>query len=228
MAVAVDVTRRPFSFVGDEPGIGPDETMTWHDRLLEYVGGHPDTRDGFEASMQRLAQRTGVKLDYGVDVHSQPVEAQRALLWATRQGKAEDLMNALNVRHFTERKSAVYRSTILDAAREAELDADALNNFLETDELKKEVWKSYGETIRVHKIRSIPYLYFNNDGPEVFSDGGPYGSAGGTEGAAHNGSGSVDTFYQLFVQLVERELSGTKTGALPPTDEGAHGGACTP
>jgi len=177
--------------------------------------------------MLRLAQKAGTTLDYQVETQWQPVEAQRALLWASRFGLGEEFVHALNVRHFTQRKSAVHRSTILEAAEEASLDVNALVTFLDTDELADVVWKSYGDTIKKHGIHAIPWLYFNNDGPSLTSDGGPYGGGARHEGELHQGSGSVDTFYALFLRLMERETKGEVRWhpSMAHGDDG-DGGAC--
>jgi 2-hydroxychromene-2-carboxylate isomerase len=67
------------------------------------------------------------------------VDSQRLLLWATKQGKAEELMSELNVRHFERRESVNVRANLLAAAAAAGLDPEATAAFLDTDELKEEV-----------------------------------------------------------------------------------------
>jgi predicted DsbA family dithiol-disulfide isomerase len=57
-------------------------------------------------------------------------------------------------------KSASERSTLLAAAADAGLDAAAAAVFLDTDELSREVWQSYGETIQKYGIHAIPYFVF--------------------------------------------------------------------
>ena len=207
MYLSIDVRRRPYSFIADAPP-GAEVRLkpgTWHESLLTYVGGDPRARDAIESQMRSLAEQAGTTLNYDVYTQWQPVESQRTLLWAARQGKQEEFMSALSKRHFTERKSASERSTILEAAEEAGLDVGALDAWLDTDELADEVWKTYGETIHVHHIHSIPYFVFNHDGPAKYTNGGPWGD--GSEGAVmHQGSGSNEQFYRLLLAMVDAEL----------------------
>ena len=68
------------------------------------------------------------------------VESQRLLLWASRVGKAEELMTALNARHFERRQSVNTRAVLLDAVDATEgLDATQADTFLNTSELEDEV-----------------------------------------------------------------------------------------
>ena len=55
---------------------------------------------------RQLALRCGVSLDYGVQTNWQPVESQRAMLWARDFGKAERFMDALGHLHFERRQCA--------------------------------------------------------------------------------------------------------------------------
>ncbi|KAJ1483545.1 hypothetical protein T484DRAFT_1799871 [Baffinella frigidus] len=52
----------------------------------------------------------------------QPIESQRALLWAGRQGKAEQFMDRLNYRHFEKGEAASDRKTVLAAMSDAGMD----------------------------------------------------------------------------------------------------------
>ena len=84
------------------------------------------------------------------------VNASCRLVVTTQAGKSEIFMDHLGHRHFEQRKSASHRRTLLDAATASGLDADALDAFLSTDELVKEVWGSYGSTIDEKGIHAIP------------------------------------------------------------------------
>ena len=73
-------------------------------------------------------------------------------------------MDVLGSKHFEQQLSASHTSTLLEAAAEVGLDADAAAAFLETDELEDYVWQSYGDTIKKHDIRAIPYFIFGPEG----------------------------------------------------------------
>ena len=163
VALALNVTRKPFSFLGQQPedeDNGRSEKWggfprlkregIWHDRLTDYSGSSAG-RDDFEANMRRLGEAAGVAFDFNVYINRQPIDSQRMLLWAGRFGKGERFMSALSDRHFqrgSQGESASKRPTLLAAAQEAGLDVGAAAAFLETDELRDEVWRSYGEMPR--------------------------------------------------------------------------------
>lgn len=193
VALAVDVWRRPYSFLGDSPeGRGRIRNTTWHESLIDYTDGTETSALRFERSLNALGARNDVTFDFDVKTHWQPVESQRAQLWASRFGKAELFMDRLGMAHFTQKRSASDRQTLLACASEIGLDADALDAFLRTDELREEVWRSYGETIREMGIGSIPLFLFSLE-----PNGGPFRDNAGRT-FAHGGSGSADDFLEVF------------------------------
>lgn len=211
VALALNVTRRPFSFLGQQPAdedSGNSERWggfprlrrkgIWHDRLTDYSGS-PAGRDGFEANMVKLGRAAGVTFDFNVYIDRQPIESQRLLLWAGRVGKGEQFMTALSDRHFqlgSQGESASKRHTLLAAAQEVGLDAAETAAFLDSDELYDEVWRSYGEMPR-KGITGIPLFCFSV--PEVDLWSGPFREANAD--ATINGSADKAHFLHLFESL---------------------------
>lgn len=200
------MTRYPYSFLGDSKrggglaGLGTPEGSepTWHESLLGYMGGSSHARAQAEDQMRELGRRCGIEIDYEVQTNWQPVDSQRVMIWARRFGKQESYMSALAKRHFEQRQSASHRSTILDAAGEAGLDVVAADKFLQTDELRNQVWQSYASTIHEKKIHSIPLFVFNSE----ITDGGPFRSGKG-KAVSVNGSGDAESFMQVFEKLFQ-------------------------
>lgn len=211
MALELNVTRKPFSFLGQQPLDVDDgnsqqwggfprlkRTGPWHERLMDYTG-NPEARDGFERQLDQLGAAAGIKFDYSVYLNKQPIDSQRLLLWAARYGKQELFMAALSSRHFqqgSEGESASKRGTLLAAAGEAGLDAVAAAAFLDTDELYDEVWESYGEMPR-RGISGIPLFCFSV--PQVGLYSGPFRDANAD--ASINGSSNKQQFLQLLNAL---------------------------
>ena len=100
VALQVNVTRHPYSFIGDskasdgaksgglqgvdKDGKESEPTETWHDGLLGYMGGSHTARDSAEKQMAQLGLQAGISFDYNVLTQWQPVKSQRLLLWAGR------------------------------------------------------------------------------------------------------------------------------------------------
>lgn len=202
MALLLNVTRHPYSFIGDRNSKSGHNTAegtepTWHEALLAYTDNSKVKRFAGESLMSFLGWRAGIKLDYHVQAQWQPVDSQRTMLWAGRFGKQEAYMSALARRHFEERKSASHRSTILEAVEEIGLEVSEAKAFLDTDELKDQVWLSYGSTIREKGIHAIPFFVFNSP----LDDGGPFRSGKG-DAIIVNGSGDEQQFLEIFEQIL--------------------------
>lgn len=215
VSMAVNVTRHPFSFLGQMP---PEEDSghaekwggwprlrregKWHDRLMDYSGSSQG-RDQFEAQVGQLGEAAGIQFDFNVHLNRQPIDSQRLLLWAARFGKGEDFIAALSDRHFqrgSEGECATCRPTLLAAAAEAGLDVDAAKTFLDTNELFEEVWAKYGEMPALG-IRAIPLFCFSV--PQAGLLSGPFRSANKEieEGAVMSGSGNKHQFLRVFEQI---------------------------
>lgn len=196
VSLLVNVTRHPFSFVGDSKVGFFDQTSidtgldTWDAALI---------RDNYpkDAVVQPGKQAGLPAFDFNVRINNaQPIDSQRMLMWAGRFGKQELYMSAVNKRHFHERKSAAMRSTVLEAAQEAGIDLREATAFLDTDELHSEVLRSYRSTIYEKGIHAIPLFVFNSP----LTDGGPFRSGRGRAEIVH-GSGSADQFLKVFERL---------------------------
>ena len=217
VALELNVTRHPYSFIGDSKasegpgglkGFDAPVTETWHDALLGYMGGDPRARAQAEAGMLAQGQQAGIQFDYNVLAQWQPIDSQRMLLWAGRYGKQEEFMSALNKRHFEQRQSASDRHTLLTAAAEVGLDHEAADAFLRTDELADVVWRSYGRTIRELNIHSIPLFALSV--PEIDAVGGPFRAPGHAEAYVVRGSMDHDYFLHLFEVVLRDVMAGKR------------------
>ena len=243
MALVLNVTRHPYSFIGDSrasqgpgglKGYGEGATQTWHEALLGYAGNDPNARARMEEGMRLQGAEVGIAFDYGVKAQWQPIDSQRLLLWAGRFGKQEEFMSALNRRHFEQAQSASDRSTLCAAAEEVGLDAAAATAFLETDELADVVWQSYGRTIREKKIHSIPLFALSV--PAIDASGGPFRAAGKHEAFVVRGSMDTEHFVNLFRVILRDVRAGKRVYdemALPYRQDewwkaSKDAGVCTP
>lgn len=146
VALQVNVRRHPYSFLGDSQSASGKrhKPSTWHESLLGYAGSET-RRNEAERGLLMQGQQAGIHFDFNVLTHWQPIESQRLLLWAGQRGRQEEFMTALNQRHFergSSGESASARPTLLAAAAEVGLDVNEASAFLETDELREEVWRS--------------------------------------------------------------------------------------
>ena len=219
-ALEINVTRHPYSFVGDRPaqpqkageldGIGTEASQlrTFADQMqgrfpAATAATTPAARRERMRPFLELGAAAGIEFELDVVAQYQPVESQRLLLWAGRFGLQEEFMGALNRRHFERGESASARATLLRACADVGLDEGAAAAFLETDELERDVWSSYGETIRTSGIRSIPLFAFSV--PALGAIGGPFRAAGRFEAYVVRGSSDAATFSSLF-ELILRDV----------------------
>mmetsp|Transcript_30902 Transcript_30902/g.51159 ORF Transcript_30902/g.51159 Transcript_30902/m.51159 type:complete len:289 (+) Transcript_30902:430-1296(+) len=154
-----------------------------------------------------------IKFRFDVDFSWHPVESQRSLIWAGKFGKQEELVDVLARKHFEEGRSVNHRSTLLAAAKEVDLDLDALVAFLDTDEEEAAVWQSYTDTTNKHGIHSIPYFVFNAEN----SNGGPF-RGNGSGGHIVRGSSNVDEFYSIF-ELILAESHAKKAREMQTVEQ---------
>ena len=206
------MTRHPYSFISDSKDVscGEDGGLaghctpmgkepTWHESLLNYMGGSAVAREQAEQQMYQLGLNAGVKINYDVQTNWQPIDSQRVMLWAMRFGKSEEYIEHLSSNHFQHKKSASHHSSILEAAAKANLPEDGVKELLAGEELKEEVWRSYGSTIREKGIHAIPLFIFN--GPQC-QDGPFRGTGERGEAIIVNGSGDAESFKGVFVRLL--------------------------
>lgn len=176
----LDVTRHPYSFSGARK-TSPD-IHTWREGL--HNGGW-----GGEAAVRSIShagKEAGITFEFAVPTHYQPVDSQRLLKWAARQGMQEDLVDAMGHQYFERCKGVVHREALLQAVDEAGLDVKAAAAFLDTDELSNVVWQSYGDTLK-RGIHSIPQFSFSH--------------AADSEGITVSGSGNMQMFLNVFEQI---------------------------
>jgi len=206
MALELNVTRYPYSFIGnDKP---KKERSTWHEGLLRYCNNDPDVRDQAEIGMSKLGKDVGIKFDFMVESMYPPVNAQRLLLWAGRFGLQEPFMTAINKRHFEQRECLGDRPILMSAVEEVGLDVAAAEAFLDTDELVDTVRHWYDATIHQKGIHSIPLFCFHV--PTIDAGGGPFRKRGsGGEAYIINGSMHDDYFLQLF-EVILRDVEAGK------------------
>jgi len=224
LALEINVTRHPYSFVGDRSaqsqrrgeldGVGtPDGELRTFAEQMDGRFPAAAPRPGQSAEEARrermrpfleLGAAAGIGFDLDVVAQYQPIESQRLLLWAGRFGKQEEYMSALNRLHFERRSSASVRATVLAAAAAVELDVAEAEAFLRTDELEAEVWQAYGETIRGAGIRSIPLFALSV--PSIGAEGGPFRQAGAYEAYVVRGSSDAAHFLSLL-ELIARDAA---------------------
>jgi len=218
IALEINVTRHPYSFVGDRApqtmrqgeldglGTADSDLRTFGEQMAGRFGpaalGEAARRERMRPFLA-LGEAAGITFDLEVVAQYQPIESQRLLLWAGRYGLQEEFMTAVNVRHFERRESASVHATLLAAAADAGLDQAMAAAFLDTDELVDDVWRSYGETIREAGIRSIPLFAFSV--PSLGACGGPFREAGRYEAYVVRGSSSEEAFLRLF-ELIQRDV----------------------
>jgi predicted DsbA family dithiol-disulfide isomerase len=142
--------------------------------------------------LSEIGEAASIQFRVAEQIKWHPVDSQRAILWAARFGKQEEFVEALSTRalsvtagpasqirrvciqgacvgvcdagHFERAESVALRRTIMAAAGDVGLDAEALSAHLWSEEGVAEVWSSYGTMIRHFGITEIPVFCFNRYG----------------------------------------------------------------
>jgi len=163
VSVELNVTRHPYSFVGDKPiAKGAELKETWADALYRYMGSTGDFAQKTQTAsrmLDELGAAAGIAFDIRVkgahDRENFYVDSQRLVLWAGHFGKQEELMSELNALHFSRAQSAGERATLVKAAETVGLDAAETAAFLDGDELADAVWESYKSTSTLREPQTL-------------------------------------------------------------------------
>jgi len=177
--------------------IARGETLTALDGVLGHIA---------QEHMTGLGQTTtpNINFDCDVDFHWHPVDSQRLIQWAKQFGLQEEYVGELAKLHFEERQSVTKRSTLLKAVAAAGLSQASAESFLDSDEFVKDIWQSYGDTLRKHNLHSIPVFFFN--GPST--NGGPFRGGSNDSCTKVHGSGNAEQFAAAFEEVLKRTSAG--------------------
>mmetsp|Transcript_22318 Transcript_22318/g.30565 ORF Transcript_22318/g.30565 Transcript_22318/m.30565 type:complete len:215 (-) Transcript_22318:127-771(-) len=167
--LAVNVTRHPFSFRGSRPLDDPSMEVS-------IQQGDTLRLSSYSSTLQRLGDAAGISFHVDRSPYYNPLDSQRALLWAARYGKQEELAEVLSRNHFEKAMSSSFRSNVLKAIEETnELNLAEAKEFLSSNELVEIVLNSYKDNVHLHQIVSIPLVIFNL--PQCGIEGGPFRSS---------------------------------------------------
>lgn len=170
-AVKAEIHLQPFEL---NPDMAPEGENTAEHVAKKYGS----TRERSDAIRQAIAER-GAELGFTFSYNPESriwntFDAHRLLHWASLEGKALGLKQALFKLTFTDQRPTSDHAALLDAVREAGLDVERARAVLESEEFAVEVraeealWRGRG-------IHAVPSAIFNGQWlvqggqpPEVF------------------------------------------------------------
>jgi predicted DsbA family dithiol-disulfide isomerase len=116
---------------------------------------------GVNERVVMTGRQLGVAFDYDkMTVQPNTLNAHRLMLYAGRQGRQDEVSEALFHAHFTEGANLTNRETLADIASRAGLDRQAAADFLASDEDKDAVARADVEA-RSAGIGGVPFFIFN-------------------------------------------------------------------
>lgn len=162
----------PFELNPDMPPEGENTT----EHVQKKYGSSAERSAAVRQAIKQHGEALGFTFSYGPDSRIwNTFDAHRLMAWALPQGKQLALKQALFKSNFTDQRPTSDVNALVDAAREAGLDADAARNVLEGGAFVEEVraeeahWRSNG-------INAVPSIIFNQrwliqggQPPEVFA-----------------------------------------------------------
>ncbi|MGN9812003.1 DsbA family oxidoreductase [Micromonospora sp. BQ11] len=130
----VTVRYRPFQL---DPSPVP-EPRPLVDALADKFGGRDRARQMF-GQVTEVAAGVGLKLDFDRALAANTFDAHRLVSWATDQGRAADMVDALYRAHFTDGIDVGSREALAALASGIGLDGAEARRFLDSDERVSDV-----------------------------------------------------------------------------------------
>mgnify|MGYP000387661331 CR=1 FL=1 len=170
--VCAEIHFQPFEL---NPDMSPEGENTFEHVQKKY-GSTPERSAAARQAIADSGARLGFVFNYGPESRIwNTFDAHRLLHWAGLEGKQLELKQALFKSTFTDQRPSNDADALVDAAREAGLDADRAREILATGAFGEEVraeqyhWRRQG-------INAVPSVIFNGrwmiqggQPPEVFA-----------------------------------------------------------
>lgn len=170
--VEAEIHLQPFEL---NPDMAPEGENT-AEHVAKKYGSSPERSEAARTAIKEHGAALGFTFNYGPQSRIwNTFDAHRLLHWAELEGAGLALKQALFKLNFTDQRSTSDRAALLDAVREAGLDASRAAEILETGAYADEVaqaehfWRSQG-------IQAVPSAIFNQrwliqggQPPEVFA-----------------------------------------------------------
>lgn len=170
--VEAEIHLQPFEL---NPDMVPEGENT-AEHVAKKYGSSPERSEAVRTAIKEHGAALGFTFNYGPESRIwNTFDAHRLLHWAELEGAGLALKQALFKLNFTDQRSTSDRAALLDAVRDAGLDAARAAEILETGAYADEVaqaehfWRSQG-------IQAVPSAIFNQrwliqggQPPEVFA-----------------------------------------------------------
>lgn len=150
------IAWRPFQLNPTMPREGLDRRV-----YLDAKFGGTVARRAIEERVAKVGEADGIVFAFDrIERTPNTFDAHRLMWFAQQRGKQDDLAEGLFHAYFTEGRDIGQRQTLVDVAAEADLDRDAVKQFLLSDHGTEEV-RAQEATGRRLGIRGVPYFLLN-------------------------------------------------------------------
>jgi predicted DsbA family dithiol-disulfide isomerase len=153
--VPVDKTWRPYQLNPDMPAGGVAAEAFWLEKF-----GAPTLIEERRAAVRQAGASVGIAFAFDRIAHEpNSLDAHRVVRFAAREGKADDMVEALLRAHFLDGRDIGDRATLAAIAGETALDARAASEFL-ASEGERDAVLAEGSNAREFGVTAVPCFVF--------------------------------------------------------------------
>ena len=187
-----DIHWRPFQLNPDMPPEGMDRRA-----YLEWKFGGPDGAARVYGQIEQTARDAGLDIDFAAMTRTpNTIDAHRLIRWARIEGRQSLVVNQLFHRYFKQGEDISDHAVLIDVAKTAGMDAEAVERLLASD---ADLEETRGQDLQARQmgVQGVPTFIIGNS-------------------YAVSGAQDTETWLKIIDELIEK-TSELQAGSAPET-----------